>query len=190
MGADVSDRSGDFCDPGIIRGFDELFQRGEALVQFLDGVGPGCGVELVESLIVVGGGRDFLAFELGQRCVVPVEKVIGDHADGVIFGGGVVGAFGFGNPASLLGGETGDRGVDGDEPFGLVVGRAEFGQQDRFQGRRWPGGLGCLGKRDGREQEGEEYRFEGHDGFPFVAVDFCVRSGKRVSGGGLSLQGI
>ncbi len=53
--------------------------------------------------------------------------MVGDHAHGVIFGGGVVGALGFGDPAGLLGRHAGDGSVDGDEPFSFVVGGAELG---------------------------------------------------------------
>ena len=111
---------------------------------------------------------------------VPVEKVIGEHAYGVIFGGGVIGAFRLRDPTGLLGRETGDGGVQGDEPLCLVVGGAELGEQDGFQGGRRSCGFGCLSKGEGREKESDEDWFEGHDEFPFVAMDSaceCVGKG-------------
>src|SRR5277367_6741345 len=101
-----------------------------------DSFGVGCdlGVEFVEGFAVVGGRRwGFLAFELSQRFDIPVEQVVSEHAYGVIFRSGVIGTFGFGNPAGLLGGEAGDGGVDGDEPLSLVVGGAELSEQNGFQ---------------------------------------------------------
>ena len=48
----------------------------------------------------------------------------------MIFGSGVIGAFGFGNPARLLGGKASDGGVDGNEPLGFIVSRAELSEQE------------------------------------------------------------
>ena len=124
----------------------------------------------VSVLSEVGGGT-FSPFSWASAWRVPVEKVVGEHAYGVIFRCGIIGAFRFGNPAGLLGSEARNGSVDGDEPLGFVVRRAELGEQDGFQRGRRSGGLGCLCNGERREEEGKEDWFDGHDRFPFVAME-------------------
>ena len=170
VGADVGDGLGDGFDLCVVGSFDELLQSGEILVEFPYCVGPVGGVEFIECLGVVGfGWSDFLASELLERPCVPVEEVIGEHAYRVIFGRRIVRTFGFGNPASLLGGKTGDGGVDRNEPLSVVMGGTELSEQNGLQGGRWASGLGCLCEGEGREEEDEKDSLEGHDGFLFPA---------------------
>jgi hypothetical protein len=56
--------------------------------------------------------------------------MVSEHADGVILRCRILGTFGFGDPAGLLGSEARDGSVDWNEPLGFVMGGAELGEQD------------------------------------------------------------
>ena len=168
VGADVGDARRWRRVSGV-GGFHGFLQFCEDGVESFDGFGPLRGVEVIEGFVVVAAeGLGLFAFQVGEFAGVPEEKVVGELAYGVVGGSWVVGAaFGGGDPARLLGGEAGDGGVDGDEPLGFVVGRAELGEEEGFQGRcrGWGGlarglGLGLDGgEGEGREQDGKEDGF-------------------------------
>jgi hypothetical protein len=80
----------------------------------------------------------------------------------VIFRGGIIWPFGFGNPSSLLGRHARNGGIERDKPLGFVVGGAELREQDGLQGRRRSSGLGSLREDEGAKKEQQHDRFDRH----------------------------
>lgn len=196
VGADVGDRGGPLLEVGVVGGLHEVLEVGEDLIELLDGEGPGGGVELVEGLLVgavVGGGLWVL--HVGEHILVPEEEVVGEHADGMVGRCGIFGGRGWWDPAGLLGGESGDGGVDGDEPLGLVVGGAELLEENGAEGSGFGLGLGLrlglgLGEGEGGEEEGEEKSIEEHarsvlrpGGMGLAGPVEGYQGGDRVGGG-------
>ena len=127
MRSNVSYIGGAFLDGGVIRGLHELLDIRHHLIQLANCFRPLLGIEVViEGLIVVAVEFSGIrGSERGQLALVPKEQVRGKLPDGMI-----AAAIG---PLCLLGREPFDCGVDGDKPFGLVMGAAQLIQQNAFQ---------------------------------------------------------
>lgn len=167
VGADVGDERGVGGQLLVIFGFDGFFDFGKHSVEFLDGLGPLGGVEVVEGLVVIAAeGLGFFAFEVGELAGVPEEKMVGELAYGVdVFGGG---------PLGLVGGEVGYGDVGGDEPVFFVVGGAELLEEDAAEGGGRLLVLGLGDEGEGKEKEEGEF---------FHGGSSSADSGKYSAGG-------
>ena len=123
VGADVGDRRRVLFDRLVVGGFYEFFQVLHYFIELLDGVVPLLGVEGGEGFVVVAAelGRSD-AFEFVQDLGVPEDEVVGKLSDGVV-------AFAVG-PVGLVGGESFDGYVAGDEPVFIIVRGFELLQED------------------------------------------------------------
>jgi hypothetical protein len=147
VGADVGDERGVGGELLIVGGFDGFFPVGENLIEFFDEVVPLGIVEVVKGVVVVAAeGDQLLAGEALEGACIPEPEMVGELANGVGAGGG--------SPFGLVGGETGDGDIGGDEPVFLIVRAVELLEENAAQGGGGLfGGLGGEGERKYEQQQ-------------------------------------